>query len=131
MRTSSNLPVRVFTTRTREPNGRCGCAAVRASLSKISPLAVLRPLKPGPYQLALPTQALIALGGWLKCATRGASIAGATRKSKGTQRSAAQITKSRFLIVLFLCYSFQKSVAGRGGYVNDFVMRLLLVSHLY
>src|SRR6266481_204375 len=120
MRTSSNFPLRVFTTRTREPKGRWGCAAVRASLSKISPLAVLRPLKPGPYQLALPTQDLIAFGGWLKCATRGASIAGAIRKGKGTQRSAAQITKSRFLIVLFLCYNFPKSVARRGRYVNHF-----------
>src|ERR1700758_3835565 len=123
MRTSSNFPLRVFTTRTNEPKGRWGCAAVRASLSKISPLAVLRPLKPGPYQLAFPTQDLIALGGWLRCATRGASIAGATRKSNGTQRSAAQITKSRFLIVLFLCYSFQKSVANGAGYVNRFVIR--------
>src|SRR5258708_36466544 len=125
MRTSSNFPLRVLTTRTREPNGRCGCAAVRASLSKISPLAVLRPLKPGPYQLALPTQALIALGGWLKCATRGASIAGAMRNIKGTQRSAAQITKSRFLIVLFLRYNFQKSVAKMSYYLNRFWMRTL------
>src|SRR6202007_1037321 len=121
MRTSSNLPVRVFTTRTNEPKGKCGCAAVRASLSKISPLAVLRPLKPGPYQLALPTQDLIAFGDWLKCATRGASIAGAMRKSKGTQRSAAQITKSRFLIVLFLCYNFPKSVAKMRRVVNEFL----------
>src|SRR5258708_31492971 len=128
MRTSSNYPVRVFKARTREPNGRCGCAAVRASLSKISRLAVLRPLKPGPYQLALPTQALIALGGWLKCATRGASIAGAMRNIKGTQRSAAQITKSRFLIVLFLCYNFQKSVAKMSHYVNRFWMRTLHVN---
>src|SRR6266852_5306976 len=129
MRTSSNFPLCGFTTRTREPNGRCGCAAVNASLSKISPLAVLRPLNPGPYQLALPTQALIAFGGWLKCATRGASIAGAMRKSKGTQRSAAQITKSRFLIVLFLCYNFQESVATKGHYVNCFQLRIFLVYH--
>src|SRR5579863_6292950 len=120
MRTNSNLPFRVLTTRTREPKGRCGCAAVSASLSKISPLAVLRPLKPGPYQLALPTQDLMALGGWLRCATRGASITGATRNKRGTQRRAAQITKSRFLIVLFLCYKFQKSVAKKSHYVNQF-----------
>src|ERR1700720_667087 len=129
MRTSSNFPLWVFTTRTREPKGRWGCAAVRASLSKISPLAVLRPLKPGPYQLALPTQDLIAFGGWLKCATSGASIAGAMRKSKGTQRSAAQITKSRFLIVLFLCYNFQKSVAKRSHYVNRFRIQNVHVIH--
>src|SRR6202022_4792642 len=103
-----------------EPNGRWRCAAVKASLSKISPLPVLRPLKPGPYQLALPTQALIALGGWLRCATRGASIAGAMRNTRGTQRGAAQITKGRFLIVLFLCYNFQKSVARGSRYVNRF-----------
>src|SRR3981081_3583603 len=115
--------------RTREPNGKCGCAAVRASLSKISPFAVLRPLNPGPYQLALPTQALMALGGWLKWATRGASIAGAMRNIKGTQRSAAQITNSRFLIVLFLCYKFQKSVARMSHYVNGFVMRTWHVNH--
>src|SRR4030081_983353 len=129
MRTSSNFPLRVLTTRTSDPNGRCGCAAVKASLSKISPLAVLRPLKPGPYQLALPTHFLIALGGWLKCATRGASIAGAMRNIRGTQRSAAQITKSRFLIVLFLCYNFQKSVAKRSRYVNRFVKRTWHVNH--
>src|SRR5260221_7800783 len=129
MRTNSNFPLRGFTTRTREPNGRWGCAAVSASLSKISPLAVLRPLKPGPYQLALPTQALMALGGWLKWATRGASIAGAMRNIRGTQRSAAQITKSRFLIVLFLCYKFQKSVARMRHYVNRFSMRACLVYH--
>src|SRR5258708_22265067 len=123
MRANSNYRLRVLTTRTREPNGRWGCAAVSASLSKISPLAVLRPLKPGPYQLALPTQALMALGGWLKWATRGASIAGAMRNIRGTQRSAAQITKSRFLIVLFLCYNFQKSVARMRHYVNRFSMR--------
>src|SRR3979490_3536678 len=115
--------------RPREANGKCGCAAVRASLSKISPFAVLRPLKPGPYQLALPTQALMALGGWLKWATRGASIAGAMRNIRGTQRSAAQITNSRFLIVLFLCYNFQKSVARMRHYVNRFSMRTLLVYH--
>src|SRR6202158_2307965 len=129
MRTSSNFPLRVFTTRTSEPNGRWGCAAVSASLSKISPLAVLRPLKPGPYQLALPTQALIALGGWLRCATRGASIAGAMRNIRGTQRSAAQITKSRFLIVLFLCYNFQKSVAKTSHYVNQFLLLICHVCH--
>src|SRR5439155_525464 len=56
MRTSSNLPLRGFTTRTREPKGRLGCAAVRASESKRSPLAVFRPLKPGPYQLELPAE---------------------------------------------------------------------------
>jgi len=39
---------------------------------------------------------------------------------RGTQRSAAQITKSRFLIVLFLCYNFQKSVARMRHYVNRF-----------
>src|SRR5712671_8203477 len=127
MRTSSNFPLRMFTTRTKEPKGRCGCAAVRASLSKISPLAVLRPLKPGPYQLALPTQALIGLGGWLKCATRGASIAGGTRNIKRTQRSAAQIMKSRFLIVLSLCYNFPKSVAKRSHHVNQFLLLFSLV----
>src|SRR6267378_6293292 len=127
MRTNSNFPLCGFTTRTREPNGRWGCAAVNASLSKISPLAVLLPLKPGPYQLALPTQALIGLGGWLKCATRGASIAGGTRNIKRTQRRAAQIMKSRFLIVLSLCYNFQKSVAERSHYVNQFLLLLFLV----
>jgi hypothetical protein len=70
---------------------------------------------------------LMALGGWLKCATRGASIAGAMRKSNGTQRSAAQITKSRFLIVLFLCYNFPKSVVKKGRSVNQFLQRIFLL----
>src|SRR5256886_10034024 len=98
MRTSSNFPFRVFTTRTMEPKGRLGCAAVRASESKRSPLAVLRPWNPGPYQLALPTQDFTGFIGWFRCATRGASITGAMRNIRSTQRSAAQIMKSRCLI---------------------------------
>src|SRR6266550_2066275 len=49
--------------RTWEPKGRLGWAAVKASVEKISPLAVLRPLKPGQYQLALPAQVLIGFAG--------------------------------------------------------------------
>src|SRR6266478_6640850 len=108
MRTSSNLPLRVLTTRTTEPKGRLGCAAVRDSESKRSPLAVLRPLNSGPYQLELPTQVLIGLGGSLRWATKGASITGAMRNIKGTQRIAAQRKNSGRLIVCSLCYEHPK-----------------------
>src|SRR5271167_3944060 len=106
MRTSSNLPFRGFTTRTIEPKGRLGCAAVKASQSKRSPLAVFLPLNPGPYQLELPTQVLIGLTGALKCATRGASITGTMRNIRSTHRKAAQKTNSGRLIVCSLCYSY-------------------------
>src|SRR5919199_4579479 len=54
MRTTTERPVRLFTTRTRVPNGRVRCAAVSAFVLKVSPLAVRRPWKPGPYQEARP-----------------------------------------------------------------------------
>src|SRR5438105_1693042 len=88
-----------------EPKGRFGCAAVNASQLNLSPFAVFLPSKPGPYQLAFPTQVLIGLAGSLKCATSGASIAGAMTNISGNHRSAAQITKSLFLIVCCLCYN--------------------------
>src|SRR5258708_33835772 len=93
MRTSSNCPFRGFTTRTMDPNGRFGWAAVRASQSKRSPLAVFFPLKPGPYQLALPTQVFTGLTGALRGATKGASITGKTKKIRTHQRKAAPKTK--------------------------------------
>src|SRR5882762_2739015 len=118
--TSSSLPFRGFTTRTREPKGRLGCAAVRASESKRSPLAVLRPLNPGPYQLELPTQVLIGLTGLFRCATRGASIAGAMRNIRSTQRSAAQLMKSLCLIVCSLCYSDPKKCSEKASLCQPF-----------
>jgi hypothetical protein len=92
-----------------EPKGKLGCAAVSASQSNLSPLAVFFPLKPGPYQLALPVQVLMGLTGSLKCATNGASIAGAIKNISGTHRTAAQIMKSgRFISVVFLLQTSQK-----------------------
>src|SRR5215203_4035641 len=54
MRTTTERPVRSFVTRTREPNGKLLCAAVRAWVLKRSPLAVRLPWKPWPYQDAPP-----------------------------------------------------------------------------
>jgi hypothetical protein len=54
-------------------------------------------------------------------ATRGASITGAMRNMSGTHRIAAQIMKSGRLIVLCFCYNFQKSVAEKPHYVNQFL----------
>src|ERR1700748_3699524 len=103
MRTTSNLWFRGFTIRTQELKGRLGCAAVKLSELNTSPSAVFLPSNSGPYQLALPTQVLIGFTGSLKCATRGASITGATRNISGTHRIAAQIKKSgRFISVCFL-----------------------------
>src|SRR5215472_4517429 len=99
MRTTSNLPLRGLTMRTQEPNGRFGWAAVSASASNFSPLAVFLPLKSGPYQLAFPTQVLIGLIGALRWATSGASMPGEIRNIRGTQRIAAHTVKSVRLIV--------------------------------
>src|SRR5258707_12986819 len=104
MRTRVNRLLRVFTTRTTDPNGRFGWAGVRASQSKCSPFAVFFPLKPGPYQLALPTQVLIGFTGSVKWATRGASIPGAMRNMRRSHRNAAQKMNSGCLIVCYFCY---------------------------
>src|SRR5215472_11087471 len=130
MRTSTNLPLRGFTRRTRVPKGRLGWAAVRASVEKTSPLAVLRPLKPGPYQLALPVQLLIGLIGALRCATSGASITGAMRNMRSTHRIAAQIMKSRCLIVCTLCYETPKKCSTKASLCQPFCGRGLLCNAL-
>src|SRR5579859_1589092 len=129
MRTISNLPVRGFTIRTTDPNGRTGWAAVRDSESNRSPSAVFRPLNSGPYQLALPTQVLMGLTGSLLKAVRGASITGAMRNISGTQRMAAQIMKSGRFIVLCVCYNFPKSVAEKPHYVNQFLRKTYPLTH--
>src|SRR4051812_29275385 len=54
MRTTTERPVRVLVTRTREPKGKLLCAAVRAWVLNRSPLAVRLPWKPWPYQDAPP-----------------------------------------------------------------------------
>src|SRR3954452_23445303 len=54
MRNETERPVFSLTTRTLVPNGRLLCAAVMACVLKRSPLAVLRPWNPGPYQDAAP-----------------------------------------------------------------------------
>src|SRR5215212_12186762 len=54
MRTTTDVPVRSFVTRTLVPNARVLCAAVRSLVLKRSPLAVSLPWKPGPYHEALP-----------------------------------------------------------------------------
>src|SRR5215204_4572026 len=57
IRTTTDRPLCLLTTRTRVPNGRVRCAAVNALALNISPLAVRRPWKPGPYQDAIPESA--------------------------------------------------------------------------
>src|SRR3954453_2200798 len=54
MRTTTDLPVRSFVTRSWVPNGSVLWAAVRAFVLNRSPLAVRLPWKPGPYQEAAP-----------------------------------------------------------------------------
>src|SRR3954454_24248106 len=54
MRTTTDLPVRSFVTRTLVPNGSVLWAAVGAWVLKVSPFAVRLPWKPGPYQEAAP-----------------------------------------------------------------------------
>src|SRR3974390_2988551 len=129
MRTTSNFPLRVFTMRTQEPKGRFGCAAVRDSALKRSPLAVFRPLNSGPYQLALPVHTLIGFTGSLFKATRGASIAGAIRNISGTQRIPAHAIKSGRLIVCSFCYKYQKSVSEKPHYVNHFRLGIFPLTH--
>src|SRR3954447_26629711 len=54
MRTTTERPVRSLTARTRVQKGGERWAAVMALALKVSPLAVRRPWKPGPYQEAGP-----------------------------------------------------------------------------
>ena len=54
MRTTTDLPVFLFTTFTFVPKGRVLWAAVSSLVLQVSPLAVFRPWKPGPYQEAGP-----------------------------------------------------------------------------
>jgi hypothetical protein len=54
MRTTTERPFRLFTTRTRVPKGSVLCAAVSACVLNLSPFAVRRPWNPGPYQEARP-----------------------------------------------------------------------------
>src|SRR3954453_9770714 len=54
MRTTTDLPVRSFVTRSWVPNGSVLCAAVSAWVLNRSPFAVRLPWKPGPYQEAAP-----------------------------------------------------------------------------
>src|ERR1700722_5858438 len=53
---------RGFTTRTMEPRGRVGWAAVSAYMSYVSPLAVGWRSKSSPYQLGVHSQTGIGLG---------------------------------------------------------------------
>src|SRR5262245_39661251 len=63
IRTSTERPLVRLVTMVREPSGSDGCAAVSSFWSKISPLAVRLPWKPGPYQEAMPTCAPFSTGG--------------------------------------------------------------------
>jgi len=104
-----------------------------ASQSKDSPFAVLRPLNPGPYQLALPTQVLIGFIGWFRCATRGASIAGAMRNIRGTSGTQPNHEKSMSHSVFFVLHN-PKKCSRKHHYVNcflkEFVTHLIDSKHL-
>ena len=54
MRTTTDFLLSRFRTRTRVPKGRVGWQAVRAYMSKRSPLAVRWPLSTEPYHEAIP-----------------------------------------------------------------------------
>src|SRR5713101_4428289 len=105
MRTNWNLPEWVLTTLTIDPKGSVGWAAVRASQSNLSPLAVFRPCSSWPYQLALPTQTLSGLGGSLCRATRGVSVAGTMGNRSGNHGRRAETNMVDRLIVCILCDS--------------------------
>src|SRR5580658_712626 len=53
---------RGFTTRTMDPRGSVGCAAVSPYISYFSPVAVGRPSKSSPYQLVVHSQTASGLG---------------------------------------------------------------------
>src|SRR5436190_12480107 len=55
MRTTIERPLARFVTRARVPSGSERCAAVNSPGLKRSPLAVVVPLDPLPYQDAVPT----------------------------------------------------------------------------
>src|SRR5690606_36188908 len=58
MRTTTDRPLSRLVTVTSELNGSSLCAAVSWLGSKISPVAVRRPAKPGPYQDAIPNSSM-------------------------------------------------------------------------
>src|ERR1700730_11883100 len=118
MRTTSNFRFLGFTTRTIDPNGKVGWAAVSASESNSSPFAVLRPSKLSPYQLALPIQVLMGLTGSLERATKGASIAWAARNITGTHNNVAHRNWIWRFVVCLLCNIILKIVSGLLSFVN-------------
>jgi hypothetical protein len=61
-RTVTVRPVLRLVTRTRDPSGQLGCAAVSRDMRKTSPLAVARPSCQGPYQLASPISTYGSIG---------------------------------------------------------------------
>lgn len=73
MRTRTLWPVSVRVTFTTVPKGRLGWAAVRLPGLKRSPEAVGLPLKPGPYQEAMPTS---SGGRWAQARRRRSSHMG-------------------------------------------------------
>src|SRR5450432_4416079 len=101
-----------------DPNGRVGWAAVKASESNSSPLAVFLPSKSSPYQLALPVHVLMGFTGSLDRATRGAFIAWAVRNITGTQRRLAHRSWIDRFILCLLCNIIPKSVPTRLRAVN-------------
>lgn len=72
IRTTWLWPVFGFVSRSKEPKGSQGCAAVAANMSKTCPLAVFLPSKLCPYQLATPDHTLMTFGGVDDRAAKGA-----------------------------------------------------------
>src|SRR3712207_508928 len=103
MRTTTERPVRSFTTRTCVPNGRVRWAAVRALALKVSPLAVLRPWKPGPYQEARPL--------W---STRPDRFSGSAMTEAGVSTLAPKVDRPAIRSVTLRCSTMHSLVVVQG-----------------
>src|SRR5580658_9882435 len=90
MLTTTEWLLRRFLTRTTEPNGSVGWQAVISYISNGLPLAVRRPLKDPPYQVAMPCRrsCLRALIGALVGATRAGGVGGMVAIGRGRGASA-------------------------------------------
>jgi|SRR5579862_346694 len=104
--TTALRPDRGLISLTIDPKGKLGWAAVDAVMSYSSPLAVARPWKVGPYQLAAPYQTLMGGTGWVALATKGASREGAMAENTNIHAREPMSTASLFRIV---CYFSNKS----------------------
>src|SRR4051794_20932344 len=114
MRTTTDLPVRSFVTRTLVPNGRVLCAAVRSLVLKRSPLAVSLPWKPRPYHRALPLWTGFA------SSARGAEVvASAPPRATAAMARAFAAFSMRFRLLMSQCTILNVAAQWKAGAITS------------